>query len=383
VTGELGIDLTGTRALVTGGTSGLGLAMAGALARAGAAVAVTSRSAERAAEAAAQLPGAVGIPADARDEADAARTVAQAWSRLGGIDLLVNNAGLGMITVNPLFMTEPMGFWEVPPAGFRAVVDTNLTGYFLMAREVVPRMLAAGSGRIVNISMNHATMNRRGFVPYGPARAGAEALSRIMAADLRETPVRVNLLLPGGATETGMLPPGADRPDRLRLIDPAVMGPPIVWLASPLARNVHDERIIAIDFDQWRQGRLRPPGALRGEQRDRGDLFLGQVFPVNAGRGPGAVPGAAIDDPLGCDDQVQWHVMAGARDGPGLANLELVHGGDAHGAHPDQPGRGGQGEFQVGEPAALAQPGPVLPRGHTAHHHQVDRGDLGQRHPPG
>ncbi len=50
-----------------------------------------------------------------------------------------------------------------------------------MAREVVPRMLDAGAGRIVNISMNHSTMNRRGFVPYGPARAGAEALSRIMA----------------------------------------------------------------------------------------------------------------------------------------------------------------------------------------------------------
>jgi NAD(P)-dependent dehydrogenase (short-subunit alcohol dehydrogenase family) len=257
VTQDRGIDLTGTRALVTGGTSGLGLAMAGALARAGAAVAVTSRSAERAAEVAATIPGATGIAADARDEADVARAVAQAWSRLGGIDLLVNNAGLGMITVNPRFMTEPMGFWEVPPAGFRAVLDTNLTGYFLMAREVVPKMLAAGSGRIVNISMNHATMNRRGFVPYGPARAGAEALSRIMAADLRESVVRVNLLLPGGATETGMLPPGPGRPDGLSLIDPAVMGPPIVWLASPLARDVHDERIVAIDFDQWRQGRLR------------------------------------------------------------------------------------------------------------------------------
>src|SRR5580698_6654376 len=116
VTQDRGIDLTGTRALVTGGTSGLGLAMAGALARAGAAVAVTSRSAERAAEVAATIPGATGIAADARD---VARAVAQAWSRLGGIDLLVNNAGLGMITVNPRFMTEPMGFWEVPPAGFR------------------------------------------------------------------------------------------------------------------------------------------------------------------------------------------------------------------------------------------------------------------------
>ena len=168
--GEQDIDLGGVRVLLTGGTSGLGLAMAGALAQAGASVALTSRSAERAASAAARLRGAIGIAADSRDEESAARAAGEAWSRLGGIDLLVNNAGLGMRTVNPRFIVEPQGFWEVTADGFRAVIDTNLTGYFLMAREVTPRMLAAGSGRIVNISMNHATMNRRGFVPYGPSR---------------------------------------------------------------------------------------------------------------------------------------------------------------------------------------------------------------------
>jgi NAD(P)-dependent dehydrogenase (short-subunit alcohol dehydrogenase family) len=258
-----GIDLNGTRVLVTGGTSGLGLAMASALARAGAAVVLTSRSAERAAAAAAQLPAAVGIGADARDEASVARAVEQAWSRLGGIDLLVNNAGLGMKTVNPRFMIEPLGFWKVPAEGFRAVLDTNLTGYFLMAREVTPRMLEAGGGRIVNISMNHSTMNRRGFVPYGPARAGAEALSRIIAADLRGTGITVNILLPGGATETGMLPPAHERPPQLAVIDPAVMGPPIVWLASSQARDVHDERIIATSFGAWLQSRdgAGPPHA--------------------------------------------------------------------------------------------------------------------------
>ena len=146
---------------------------------------------------------------DVREESSVARAVGQAWSRLGGIDMLVNNAGIGMRTVNPRFMTCPQGFWEVPAGGFRAVIETNLTGYFLVAREVTPRMLAAGGGRIVNISVSHSTMHRAGFVPYGPSRAGSEALSKIMAADLRDTGVTVNLLLPGGATVTGMLPPGA------------------------------------------------------------------------------------------------------------------------------------------------------------------------------
>jgi NAD(P)-dependent dehydrogenase (short-subunit alcohol dehydrogenase family) len=238
------------KVLVTGGTSGLGLAMASALAAAGAAVALTGRSARRASTVAADLPGAVGIGLDVRDESSVARAVDEAWSRLGGIDMLVNNAGIGMRTVNPRFMTDPQGFWRVPVEGFRAVIDTNLTGYFLVAREVTPRMLAAGTGRIVNISVSESTMHRAGFVPYGPSRAGSEALSRIMAADLRGTGVTVNLLLPGGASVTGMLPPDARGSGR-RFLEPAVMGPPIVWLASDDAAGVHDERIVAVEFDDW------------------------------------------------------------------------------------------------------------------------------------
>jgi NAD(P)-dependent dehydrogenase (short-subunit alcohol dehydrogenase family) len=238
------------KVLVTGGTSGLGFAMASALAAAGATVALTGRSAAHASSVAAELPGAVGIELDVRDESSAAGAVEQAWSRLGGIDMLVNNAGIGMRTVNPRFMTHPQGFWEVPVGGFRAVIETNLTGYFLVAREVTPRMLAAGRGRIVNISVSHSTMHRAGFVPYGPSRAGSEALSRIMAADLRDTGVTVNLLLPGGPTVTGMLPPGAVPAGR-ELLEPAVMGPPIVWLASDEAADLHDERIVAVEFERW------------------------------------------------------------------------------------------------------------------------------------
>jgi NAD(P)-dependent dehydrogenase (short-subunit alcohol dehydrogenase family) len=237
-------------ALVTGATNGLGLAMATALAEAGLRVALTGRDEQRAEAAAARLPGAFGLGLDVRDEGSVASAVETAWSRLDGIDLLVNNAGIGMNTVNPHFMTEPHAFWTVPPDRFRDLVATNLTGYFLVAREVVPRMLAAGRGRVVNVSVNQSTMTRAGFVPYGPSRAGSEALSRVMAADLRGTPVTVNVLLPGGATRTGMLPSadetGAPLPPNL--LEPEIMGPPIVWLASAEASGVHDERIVAAEF---------------------------------------------------------------------------------------------------------------------------------------
>jgi NAD(P)-dependent dehydrogenase (short-subunit alcohol dehydrogenase family) len=214
------------------------------------AVAGGGRAAARAAAVAAGLPGAAGIGLDVREESSVARAVGQAWKRLGGIDMLVNNAGIGMVTVNPRFMTDPRGFWQVPPEGFRAVIETSLTGYFLVAREVTPRMLAAGGGRIVNISVSHPAMCRAGFCPYGPSRAGSEALSKIMAADLRGTGVTVSLLLPGGPTVTGMLPPGATPAGR-NFLEPAVMGPPIVWLASDEAAGVHDERIIAAEFEHW------------------------------------------------------------------------------------------------------------------------------------
>jgi gluconate 5-dehydrogenase len=242
--------LSGTRALVTGATTGLGRAMAQALADAGARVAVTSRDAARARDAAAAIgPTAVPVALDVRDEASVASAVDEAHTRLGGLDLLVNNAGIGMRTVNPRFLTEAQPFHAVTPAGFRDVVETKLVGTFLVARAVVPRMLASETGgRVVNISMNEATMVRGGFVPYGPAGAGVEALSRVMAADLAGTNVTVNLLLPGGATDTGMIPDDVPAEARAALLDPAVMGPPIVWLASPEAAGVHDRRIDATEF---------------------------------------------------------------------------------------------------------------------------------------
>jgi NAD(P)-dependent dehydrogenase (short-subunit alcohol dehydrogenase family) len=242
-------QLTSTRVLVTGGTTGLGRAMTAALATAGAQVVLTSRDRARAEAAAAEI-GAIGIELDVRDEPSVRSGVEAAYERLGGLDVLVCNAGIGMRTVNPRFMTEPQPFWEVSPDGFRDVVETKITGSFLVARAVAPRMVQAGSGRIVVISMNEQTMTRGGFVPYGPAGAGVEALARVMAADLAETPVTVNILLPGGATATGMVPNDIPAEMQARMLDPEIMGPPIVWLCSERAAGVHDQRIVASGFTE-------------------------------------------------------------------------------------------------------------------------------------
>ena len=94
-------------------------------------------------------------------------------------------------------------------------------------------------------------MRRAGFSPYGPSKAALESETVIWAEDLRGTGVTVNALLPGGATETGMIPPGVPRSLRARLLPPAIMAAPVTFLASPEARRLTGERIVATEFQDW------------------------------------------------------------------------------------------------------------------------------------
>lgn len=202
-------------------------------------------------------------------------------SALGGIDVVVNNAGIGMRTVNPRFSEEVRPFFEVDPGGFVDVVATNLTGYFLVARAFSRYFLERGGERFMNVSINRATTVRAGFVPYGPSRVRSEALGMIMTEGLRPHGVSVDVLLPGGATETGMIPEALPASSRARLLDPAITGPPIVFLASPEAEGLTGARIVASQFEGWlaefRSARAEVEGPVRG----------------SSGSGE---PGAALDD---------------------------------------------------------------------------------------
>lgn len=248
-------QLSGVTAVVTGGSSGLGRAMAQGLLLAGAEVLVAARPGQRLEEAVSGWRRdhlrAGALPLDVRDEGSVEAAVAKVRSLWGAPDLLVNNAGIGMRTVNPDFLTRPLPFYEVSPERFRDLIATDLTGYFLVARAFAARMLARGRGRIVCVTINPQTMRRGGFVPYGPARAGSEALALIMAEDLRPRGIWVNLLAPGGATDSGMIPESAPEEIRQRLLAPEVMADPIVFLASPEAEGLTGERLVATDFQRW------------------------------------------------------------------------------------------------------------------------------------
>jgi NAD(P)-dependent dehydrogenase (short-subunit alcohol dehydrogenase family) len=247
------LPLAGRVAIVTGGGRGLGRAMTLGLANAGAAVVATAareHSEIESLSAAAPEGRIVPIIADVTKDDDCARVVATALDRFGRLDVLVNNAGRGMKYVSENFMTEPTRFWQTDPDTWRLIIETNVVGPFLMARAAAPVMLTAGWGRIINISMNTETMRRRGFSPYGPSKAALESETIIWAQDLAGSGVTVNALLPGGATRTGMIP--KNFPDHLRgnLIDPAVMVPPLLWLASTKSDGVTGRRFVAAE---WRE----------------------------------------------------------------------------------------------------------------------------------
>jgi NAD(P)-dependent dehydrogenase (short-subunit alcohol dehydrogenase family) len=247
---------TGRVAIVTGGGRGLGRAMVLGLARAGAYVVATAArehaEVEVVAQEAEQSCGearVLAVLADVTQESDCAQVIETAVRSFGRLDILVNNAGRGMKYVSSAFLTEPTRFWEVQPHTWRMVIDTNVNGPFMMARSVVPVMMKAAWGRIVNISMNRETMRRRGFSPYGPSKAALESETIIWSQDLAGTGITVNALLPGGATLTGMIPENVPEKARSALLDPTIMVPPLLWLVSPDSDGMTGRRLVAT---RWR-----------------------------------------------------------------------------------------------------------------------------------
>jgi NAD(P)-dependent dehydrogenase (short-subunit alcohol dehydrogenase family) len=249
-------ELSGKTAIVTGAGRGMGRSMALGLARAGANVVITAArnrwEIDLVAEEAAQIP-ATGVIrpllADVASEANCQRVVNDTVREFGGVHILVNNAGRGMRFVSEKFFDTPTKFYETDTAVWQMIIATNVNGPFLMARAVAPHMMRQRWGRIVNISMNHETMRRPGFSPYGPSKAALESETIIWAQDLTGSGVTVNALLPGGATDTGMVPPDIPLHLREKLLHPDIMIPPLLWLVSEAASGVTGSRFAANLWD--------------------------------------------------------------------------------------------------------------------------------------
>jgi NAD(P)-dependent dehydrogenase (short-subunit alcohol dehydrogenase family) len=245
---------SGRAAIVTGAAGGIGRVFVRSLLAVGIDVAATDRDegplaalaefARGGGNAAELLTFRCDLEADGAAEAIAGA----ARARFGRVDILVNNAGIGPGVIRADSWQRPLKFWEITPELWRRFVAVHTTAPLALTNAVVHEMSARRWGRIVNVTTSLGTMLGAGMPSYGPSKAALEAISAIMAKDLAESGVTVNVLVPGGITNTPMISDEAGF-ERARLIQPEVMGPPLTWLASEAAQHVTGRRFLAIHWD--------------------------------------------------------------------------------------------------------------------------------------
>jgi NAD(P)-dependent dehydrogenase (short-subunit alcohol dehydrogenase family) len=196
-------------AIVTGAAGGIGRELVLGLLGKGLKVAAVDRTTQgladltQAAQERQHGANLMTIEADlARDEA-VDEIVAKTRSRFGVIDILVNNAGVGQATIRSDNRQRPIKFWEVTPELWKLFVAVHNNAPMALSRAVVHDMIRQKWGRIVNVTTSLGTMIREGSPTYGPSKAALEAFSAIIAKDLADTGVTVNVLVPGGVTNTG------------------------------------------------------------------------------------------------------------------------------------------------------------------------------------
>jgi NAD(P)-dependent dehydrogenase (short-subunit alcohol dehydrogenase family) len=225
--------LDGKVALVTGAGRGIGRAVAGRLAAEGAAVVASQRSVaegeELARALATQRLEVAFVAADVRDERDCERLVAETLDRFGRLDVLCNNAGVGLLK----------SVTETEREDYDRVLDTNLWGIFACSRYAIPRMVASGGGSVVNIGSVAASVGFATDAAYCASKGAVHALTRQMALDYARDGVRVNCVAPG-FIETEQVRVYIESHD-----DPAAAEQEVV-AAHPMGRMGRPEEVAAV-----------------------------------------------------------------------------------------------------------------------------------------
>lgn len=246
--------LSGKVAIITGAAGGIGRVLVESFLQAGANVAALdidgdglaalSQSLQRSGHTA----GYISRTCDIADHGQCDAAVADALDSLGGAHILINNAAIGMGAIRADHMTRLVGIDEITPATWTRFVATNFSGAWFMTRAVIGHLQAQRWGRIITVTTSFFTMLRGRFHPYGPCKAGLEALMAGQAKEFDGSGVTVNIVVPGGPANTPMVPEEAGFA-RADLVQPEAMAPPILWLCSAAADNVTGNRYVAVDWD--------------------------------------------------------------------------------------------------------------------------------------
>jgi 3-oxoacyl-[acyl-carrier protein] reductase len=209
------LDLTGKIAIVTGGTRGIGRAIAESLVSAGAQVAITARNEQELANATSQLNStgrgnAAGYVCDVRDYDHVKSTLAKIAGDFGGIDILVNNAGIGIFA-----SVESMSVED-----FRAVLETNVFGVFYCCHEAIPLMKKRGGGYIINISSLAGANAHPQMAAYNASKFGLNGFSEALMQEVRHDGIKVSYIMPGSVnTEFGGDDPSDEKSWQLQPAD--------------------------------------------------------------------------------------------------------------------------------------------------------------------
>jgi NAD(P)-dependent dehydrogenase (short-subunit alcohol dehydrogenase family) len=234
--------LAGKVALITGGSRGIGKAVAAGYVREGAAVFLCGRNDLDVKKAIADIEGAggraSGCAGDVGKIEDVRRIVQSTIAQLGGIDVLVNNASL--LGPRVPITDYPLEAWE-------EVLRVNLTGIFLMSQEVVKVMIAKRQGSIINVSSGVGRIGKARWGAYGASKFGVEGLTQGLAEELKDLGIRVNAVNPG-PTRTEMRAMAYPDEDPLTLPAPDDSIPVFLYLASEDSRNVTGQ---SFDAQEW------------------------------------------------------------------------------------------------------------------------------------
>lgn len=229
--------LAGKTALVTGAASGIGAAIAEALAAKGVRIAVVDLNADAAAAKAATLPGAVAVACNVADPASVANAVTQVDDALGRIDILVNSAGI--VDLAPAE--------DISLRAWQRTLDVNLTGSFLVAQEVGRHMIAAGGGRIINLASQAGSVAIDQHVAYCASKFGVIGLTRTLALEWGRHGITVNSISPTVVlTELGKSAWSGPKGDAMiaqipsgRFAEPCEIAAAAVFLASDAAGMIN------------------------------------------------------------------------------------------------------------------------------------------------
>ena len=231
--------MTEQRFLITGGSQGIGAAIVTHARNAGHNVVFTGRK-QDAIDALSQTTGAHGIAADVSNDADNARVAEFCRKQMGGVDVLINNAGVGYIA--------DLGSIDI--AAMRSLFGTNVFGMVDLANRVVPSMIEQGSGDIVNIASTSGTKGAKGYTAYAGSKWAVRGITQCWQAELRPHGIRVMCVLPSEVQTNWMGRTGRNNPNKLYARDIAAT----IFSALDMPRNVLWPEVAVFANNPWKEG---------------------------------------------------------------------------------------------------------------------------------